>query len=85
MSFYSGHSSTSFAAATALTIEAYEFHWLSDGTRWVVPALAYSAAASVGYLRIASDNHWASDVAVGAAMGTGVTWLVYELRTRWLR
>jgi membrane-associated phospholipid phosphatase len=80
-SFPSGHTSQSFAAATLLTIFAYEYDWLDDDTRWLVPTVTYGLAATTGYLRVASRRHWLTDVLVGAAVGTGVSYLTYALRT----
>ena len=80
-SFFSGHSSTSFAAATMLTIYTQEYDWGGDVGRWAIPAAAYSTATLTGYLRIAGRRHWLTDVLVGAAVGTGTAWLTYELRT----
>jgi len=79
-SFFSGHTSMSFAGATMLTIHAYEYRWLDGDTRWVVPAVAYTAAASTGWLRMAARRHWLTDVLVGAAMGTGTSYAIYRLR-----
>jgi membrane-associated phospholipid phosphatase len=36
----------------------------------VVAPLAYAAATGVGLARMYNDKHWASDVALGAAIGT---------------
>jgi membrane-associated phospholipid phosphatase len=41
------------------------------GWKWLAAASFVGAAAS-GYFRIASDNHWLTDVIAGAAVGTGV-------------
>ncbi len=83
-SFFSGHTAMAFGSATLLSLHAYEFDWLSPKTRWLVPATAYAAAGGVGYLRLAADQHWGSDVLVGAAVGTATSWLVYQIRTRWM-
>ena len=64
-----------------LTLYAYEYDWLDDSLRWIVPASAYLAALSTGYFRIAGDRHWLSDVLVGALVGTGASYLVFALRT----
>ena len=79
-SFFSGHTSMSFAAATLLTVYAYEFEWLSDEWRWVIPTASYLGAGAVGYFRVAGDRHWMSDVLIGSAVGTGISYLVYLLR-----
>ena len=63
-SFLSGHTTFSFAAASAIA-HAYE------DTAWV-PWTAYTLAALVGAQRIYADKHWASDVFVSALVGWGV-------------
>ncbi len=67
-SFYSGHTSTTFAAltATAFTMR------LRHGER-VWPWLAAAAVGtSVGIERVAAGRHFPSDVIVGAVVGTAV-------------
>jgi membrane-associated phospholipid phosphatase len=39
---------------------------------WPVRILSYGLATTVGAGRIARDDHWASDVIVGAALGTAI-------------
>lgn len=58
-SFPSGHTSISFAAA--------EFTRKTYGWAWGAPA--YAAASFVGWSRVETQDHWAHDVAVGAAIG----------------
>lgn len=74
-SFYSGHTSTAFAALTAT---AYTMR-LRQGEQvwpWVV---AVGVGASVGVERVLAGRHFPSDVIVGAiagtAVGIGVPWL----------
>jgi undecaprenyl-diphosphatase len=62
-SFPSGHAGTAFAAATAVAVT-------TDGPGPAI--LAYAAAAVLSYGRVLADRHWATDVVVGAALGTGV-------------
>jgi len=61
----------SFAVATAFHLEY---------RRPAVSVLAYSLAVLAGWSRIHDDYHWASDVFVGAALGTAVTRGVYRSR-----
>ncbi len=58
-SFPSGHTSTAFATATALT---YSYGWCAG-------LVAYPLAAFVGLSRLADDVHWGSDVIAGAFLG----------------
>jgi len=61
-SFPSGHTSTSFSTATALSI-AYP--------KWYVIAPAFLWAGSVGYSRMYLGVHYPTDVGAGAILGTG--------------
>lgn len=75
LSFYSGHTSSAFAAATA-TCTHHAFIPLSGRHAWVTCLALYSAATAVGFFRIVGDKHYASDVAVGALVGSATGFLV---------
>jgi membrane-associated phospholipid phosphatase len=66
-SFPSGHSTTAFAAAAAVTDETTL--WWPKST-WIVGPLMYGGASMVAVSRMYHNRHWASDVAVGAMIGT---------------
>ena len=66
-SFPSGHTTAAFAAASAVVSEA-ERGW--PGHFWLVAPAMYGGATLVGLSRMYHDKHWASDVALGAAIGT---------------
>ena len=66
-SFPSGHTSTAFAAAAAVTNETTR--WWPKST-WIVGPLMYGGAAAVGVSRMYHSKHWGSDVIIGAAIGT---------------
>lgn len=69
-SFFSGHTSSVFAAATVLASEYKD-------TKWVSP-VAYTIAALTGLSRIHDNRHWASDVLAGAAFGYAIGKLVHN-------
>lgn len=66
-SFPSGHTSTAFAAAAAVTNETTRW-W--PRSVWIVGPVMYIGATSVGLSRMYHSKHWASDVVLGAAIGT---------------
>lgn len=66
LSFYSGHSTWSFALATAAGTVAT----LRGGRHaWVVWLCGLPIAAATAMLRLAADKHWFTDVLLGAASG----------------
>ena len=73
LSFYSGHTSLSFAIATAsgtlASLRNYELKYVVWGS--LIPM-----AALTGYLRIAGDRHYFLDVLAGAVLGSAVGILV---------
>ena len=66
-SFPSGHTTAAFAAASSLTSEV---HRVYPGLTWIAGPLLYAGATTVGLARVHHNKHWASDVALGAAVGT---------------
>jgi membrane-associated phospholipid phosphatase len=79
VSFYSGHTTAAFALTAATGTVA-----TMRGYRWApVPcAVGGALALGTGYLRIAADRHWLTDVllgmAVGVAMGVAVPLLFHS-------
>jgi membrane-associated phospholipid phosphatase len=78
-SFFSGHTSLVFAAAAAAT-QVTRLRGRS-GWRWLAAA-TFTAAAGTAWLRVAADQHWATDVLAGAAAGTTVGLAVPPLMLR---
>ena len=74
-SFPSGHSTAVFALASALTVEVGE-RW--PDARLPAGGAMYGAATLVALSRMYHDLHWASDVTLGAAIGTFAGWKVVE-------
>ncbi|MBP6430720.1 MAG: phosphatase PAP2 family protein [Ferruginibacter sp.] len=67
----SGHTSTAFCNATALSLR-YK--------KWYVIAPAYVYASSVAWARMYQGVHYPSDVFVGALVGAASAWLGYKLQ-----
>lgn len=66
-SFPSGHTTAAFAAAAAVTSEMRRMH---PEAVWYVAPVMYGGATLVGLSRMYHNKHWASDVVLGAAIGT---------------
>ncbi len=71
LSFYSGHTASAFAGATAATLLAS----YADASAPLVATIAgagYSLALLTSAMRLVSGNHFYTDVLAGAIMGTAV-------------
>ncbi|MDQ3949603.1 MAG: phosphatase PAP2 family protein [Gemmatimonadota bacterium] len=66
-SFPSGHTISAFAAAAAVTSETRR--WWRGSEKFIGPAM-YGGATLAGISRIYHNRHWASDIMMGAAIGT---------------
>ena len=66
-SFPSGHTTVAFAAAASVTSEVQRI-W--PGHTWFVAPVMYGGATLVGLSRMYHNKHWASDVVLGAGIGT---------------
>jgi membrane-associated phospholipid phosphatase len=56
-----------FAAAAAVTSETSK--WWPNAT-WVIAPVMYGGATMIAASRMYNNKHWASDVVMGAAIGT---------------
>lgn len=71
LSFFSGHSTFTFAlvssAATIASLRGYKY-------AWVLWAVGLPLATTTAILRLGADKHWATDVMLGSALGlaTGI-------------
>lgn len=66
-SFPSGHATAAFATATVVTLETHR--WWPRSTWYVAPVM-FGGATLVGVARLYTNAHWASDVVMGAGIGT---------------
>ncbi|WP_296331590.1 phosphatase PAP2 family protein [uncultured Treponema sp.] len=79
-SFPSGHCAMAFAGAT---FTSYTFCKYFPDSPWRFPVIgsSFAMAAGTAALRIASGNHFMTDVLTGAAIGSAVGFLVPWLHT----
>ncbi len=73
-SFPSGHTSSAFATATALSLST---------KKWYVSVPSYAYACAVGYSRMRLGAHFPSDVLGGMVLGVGSSLLVFQI-DKWL-
>jgi membrane-associated phospholipid phosphatase len=71
LSFYSGHTSTAFAAGMAYAT-TFSLRHPQSLSRGQVYGVAGVAAATVGVLRVLAGQHYPTDVIAGAAVGTAL-------------
>lgn len=74
-SFPSGHTSSAFANATALSIAF---------PKWYVIVPSYAWAGTVAYSRMHLGVHYPSDVLLGAIIGAGCAYISYK-GNQWLK
>jgi membrane-associated phospholipid phosphatase len=73
LSMPGGHAALAFAAATSYLVVSGREH-LAHRKRNVL--LLYAGAVGVGALRVAAGQHFPTDIIAGAALGSGIGWLV---------
>ena len=81
-SFFSGHTATSFAAATAYGVTFWKRHPESPW-RFVVLGAGEALALGVGLLKIKAGYHYPTDVAAGALVGSAMGLMVPMLHREW--
>ena len=80
LSFYSGHTASAFTAATLFSHIAEKRFPNENLLLW--KSMFYTAATAVGVARIASGDHFATDVLAGATLGYAVGSLVPYLHLK---
>ena len=73
LSFYSGHTSLAFSVVAATVTVASMRGYAGAG---ILAGVGFTLGAGIGYLRIAADQHYLTDVVVGAVIGGLVGWAV---------
>jgi membrane-associated phospholipid phosphatase len=81
VSFYSSHSAVAATSAGLICAQHQYFRSYGGPFDGVACGGALTAMVAAGVFRVASDNHWATDVAVGYvlgfATGYGLPWLLH--------
>jgi len=80
--FLSGHTSMTFALATTGSLVLGERF---PRYQWLIYTLSFFTAGVTGYLRIAGDMHYLSDVLAGAALGSAIGYAVYAFHKPWVQ
>lgn len=76
LSLFSGHTTLTFAVATSAgEVARRRGYKLAP----VIYGTGYLVGITTGYLRIAADKHYFSDVAIGAAVGTAIGFIIPAL------
>lgn len=75
-SFWSGHAANAFAAASLVCVQHGALDLYGATADAVSCGTSLAVASAVGVLRIASNDHYASDVIVGAAVGAATGYLM---------
>lgn len=83
-SFVSGHTTLSFSAATFTTLVFCQYF---PDSPWKIPIIvtSFTLAAATAGLRIASGNHFITDVLAGAGLGSVIGFLVPWINSFWLK
>ncbi len=72
-SFFSGHTSLSFAGASLVCTHHQNLKLFDNPTTDALSCVtSYAAATATGVLRIVGDQHYATDVITGAVVGTTI-------------
>lgn len=74
-SFFSSHTCLAFSSAVFLST-VYSAYYPKSKWKPYIWGGSLLAASTVGYMRYQSGNHFPTDILVGAAVGTGIGYLV---------
>ena len=81
-SFFSGHATLSFAAAGFTTYQALTY--LPDSPyKWITIGVSYALCTTTAALRLASGNHFMSDILCGAVVGSALGFFVPWVNHFW--
>ena len=78
-SFFSGHTSTAFAIGTSTAKMLTKYSNINKRAIWIS---ALGLASATGYLRMAADKHYFSDVLAGAVVGSFIGGTMFDRLTK---
>ncbi len=81
LSFFSGHTSAAFAAATLMSTIYTDLHGFSTASK-ILWGSSLSLATVTAYARVKGGMHFPSDVIVGAVVGSAIGYLVPALHRK---
>ena len=81
-SFFSGHATLSFAGAAFTTYNTL-IYMPDSPYKWIAIGTSYALAATTAVLRLASGNHFMTDILCGAVVGTALGFLIPWLNHFW--
>ena len=73
LSFYGGHTSFAFSVTAATVTVAAMRGYAGVG---IVAGVGFTLSAAVGYLRIAADQHYLTDILIGSVVGGLIGWAI---------
>lgn len=84
-SFFSGHTTLSFAAAGFTTYQALVYYPNDYWYKWVAIGTSYALCTTTAILRLASGNHFMTDVLCGALVGSAIGYFVPWVNHFWFK
>lgn len=81
-SFFSGHATLSFAAASFTTYQALTY-FPNSPYKWITIGISYALCTTTAVLRLASGNHFMTDVLCGAVVGTALGFFIPWVNHFW--
>lgn len=74
-SFFSGHTCLAFSSAVFFS-SVYSDYYPHSKWRPYIWTLSLLSAGTVGYMRYQSGNHFPTDILIGAAVGSGIGYII---------
>lgn len=83
-SFFSGHATLSFAAAGFTTFQALTY-FPDSPYKWITIGISYALCTTTAALRLASGNHFMTDILCGAVVGSALGFFIPWVNHFWIK